>query len=416
MKYFKLFEDWDDGSINEGASKFAKKLINLSDGALDGGSTYRFKNIAEWTHPKMEEFLKKHYDNVIPLILGRGPKETHSGSTIYPGWFITDRETAEVKKVLLASSSRGAAKHEDPVVNDLNNYFQTRDEGDLKTSESKTIIEKMKGVLGDDLDGFQCAGKGEKDTFANDWEHTTMQLCKTELGVRSFKQDNYNPADILIWRLSEKEKNSLLTGSIRTSDNTLRKLVQSNKIWPISLKAGGGNWTEYNISKSAEKDFGKISRVRITAAGIAVYGSGSDWIRISGQGSKSISYEVQVPGSMGQGGKCPTAWWRDNMLKEEKLSIQKYFKNKYPQSKDEWIVSFEKICKELGIDFEDGVKGNRLKPDSLGEEGFKILLATTKNENSYSYCINMGMKTISAALMPTATNELQRGSPFYKLG
>jgi hypothetical protein len=119
---------------------------------------------------------------------------------------------------------------------------------------------------------------------------------------------------------------------------------------------------------------------------------------------------------MGQGGKCPTAWWRDNMLKEEKLSIQKYFKNKYPQSKDEWIISFEKICKELGVDFEDGVKGNRLKPDSLGEEGFKILLATTKNENSYSYCINMGMKTISAALMPTATNELQRGSPFYKLG
>ena len=422
MKYFKLFEDWSDESLNEKANSFAIKLINLSDGKLDGGAGsvkkgMRFKNIADWTYPEMEEFLKNHYDDVIPLKIGNGPYETHSGSGIYPGWFVTDRETDIRGKVLLAEI-RGAGKHEDPVIQDVNNYFISRDESDLKTSESKTIIGKMKALLGDDLDGFQCASKDieDRNSFANKWKRITMQLCKKELGVRSFKQDNYNPADIVIWRLSQGEEKSILSGSIRSSDNALRKLTQEGKIWPISLKAGGGKWEEYNISESAEKDFGKISRVRITDKTISVYGDGTEWIRISGQGKKNISYEVQIPGSNGQGGKCPAAWWRDNMLKKENLSIQKYFNNKYPQSKDEWIASFEKICKELKINFEDGAKGKRLFPDSLGEEGFKILLAQSKNDDSYSNIINMGTKAISAALMPTAKNDLEKGSPFYKLG
>ena len=126
MKFFKLFNDWDGMSLNENITKFATKLINLSDGALDGGSSYRFKNVAGWSHPEMEEFLKTHYDNVIPLKIGNGPKETHSESSIYPGWFVTDKETGETKKVLLADASRGASKHEDPVIQNINDYFETR--------------------------------------------------------------------------------------------------------------------------------------------------------------------------------------------------------------------------------------------------------------------------------------------------
>ena len=113
MKYFKPFGHWDGTSINEGLSKFAKKLIDLSNGMVGPHSkSTRFKNIGNVTPDKFESFLKQYYQNVKSLPVGKSPGQ--SGSSKYPGWEITDPETKETKIINLASAYSAQEKYEDP--------------------------------------------------------------------------------------------------------------------------------------------------------------------------------------------------------------------------------------------------------------------------------------------------------------
>jgi len=423
MKYFKLFEDWNGKLLHKDVNKFAAKLVNLSDGKLDGGSSgrspgYRFKNTGDWEKKEMEDFLNKHYDSVIYLPSGQD-KQTNSGSSRFPGWWITDRDTLETKKVLLTNAVAGAEKHEGPVIDQLNQYFESGDDSIL-SGQSKTIVDIMlahKNIQ--DLDGFQCAGKGTDDTtsFAKQWNDITKALSEQALGnPPRFSQDTYNPADIMIWRFDKGEESYIIGASdIRSSDNALRKFVKEGKVWPISLKAGSSKWGEYNITKSAEVKYGNIKSINIISSGVSVEHKKGDGIRISNQGGGSVSYEVKVKESGGQGGKCPVAWWRDNMLNTLGTSLEQHFSTEYPNNDKEWINVIEKFCKDRDISF----KGNaniKMKHAELLPSAFKLLLAYSKEEDQYSFCINLGTKAISAPLMVSAKNNLQRGSPFYKLG
>ena len=406
MKYFKLFEDWDDESINEGVSKFANKLVNLSDGKLAVNAGYRFKNLDDWTPEEMETFLKQHYIKVKSLPIGKPASAGLSGSSKYPGWSITDTETKETKTVLLAVAQSAQEKFEDPLVQELNDYFEDADDSKL-SSQSKAIINQIKKKTKDIFVFIADSKDSKTNNFASNWKQITAKLGMAATGDPRFKQDSYNPADILVWNLTTGEENSILNkGNIGSLNTEFRKYVKHGKIWPISLKAGGTNWEAFNIYKPAAKKYGDIKTISITPTSIQINQKLPYGLRISNQGTSNVSWEVRIKGSGGQGGKVSKAYWADLMLKDFGIK---------PSLDTITIEDIDILAKTLDISVEDRTKTKGISHNQILTSCYDLLLSYQKNRDVYSLVLNLGTKAISPALVSNK-KPLDQGSPFYKLG
>lgn len=408
MKFFKLFENWDGESINEAQkklTKFDQKLLDLSNGMVGPHSkAARFKNVSNSTPDQFEAFLKQHYKDVKSLPIGKGPGQ--SGSSKYPGWSITDPDTKITKVVNLASASSAQEKYEDPLVQELNDYFEDGDDSKL-SSQSKAIVAQLK-KKNKDLTLFKADSKdSNENNFAKNWKSKSKQLGKAATKDPRFSQDSYNPADILVWNLTPSEENSILGNSDLSSlDKALRKYVKAGKVWPISLKAGTNKWAEFNITSPAAENYGKIESIGITPSGIVINQKSPYGLRISNQGTNSVSWEVKIKGSGGQGGKVSKAFWGSNMLNQYKIKQP----NKHITAKD-----IESLGESLGIPVEDRTKGKKISHEEILSSCYDLLLAYQKDNDVYSLVLNLGTKAISPALISNK-NPLEQGSPFYKLG
>ncbi len=235
MKFFKLFENWNGESVNEAQKKltqFDQKLLDLSNGMVGAHSkATRFKNVSNSTPDQFEAFLKQHYKDVKSLPIGKGPGE--SGSSKYPGWSITDPDTKVTKVVNLASASSAQEKYEDPLVQELNDYFEDGDESKL-SSQSKAIVAQLK-KKNKDLTLFKA---DSKDSNENNFAKNSYDI----IDIKKNKESKCGITQTIIRNLKKSEKSKKRrrrrTRRTRILPNNLKILNLKNNFKALAFFAG----------------------------------------------------------------------------------------------------------------------------------------------------------------------------------